>query len=112
MLSVRLGVIRSRLLHLRPLSRLRRGQHGVDDVIRGEAVLEVRRAALAAFEALDELDHRVDEAVLVAELEAGDPPLAAVGMVAVGDMDTLPAALLALVAVVEDLQAVEIVQVP
>src|SRR5262249_14335735 len=54
----------------------------------------------------------MDEAVFVADLQTGDPPVARVGMIAVSDMDRAPAAHAAFVLVIEVLQAMEIVQVP
>src|SRR5688500_8271998 len=92
-----LATFDSGLLHFFPFLRAGGLQHGVGDVIGGEAILEVGCAALAAFKTLDELHHRVHEAVLVAELEAGHPPIPAIRMIAVGDVDALPSALLALV---------------
>jgi hypothetical protein len=50
--------------------------------------------------------------VLVADSEAGHPPLAEIGVVAVGDQDRGPATELALDAVVEPGDAIEVVQVP
>ena len=54
----------------------------------------------------------VDERVLVADLQARNPPVLHIGMVAVGDMQRAPAAQPALVAMVEILQPMQIVQVP
>ena len=61
---------------------------------------------------LEEVGHLVHEGVLVADLEAGHPPVLHVGMVAVGDVDRLPAPEHAGVAVVEVLEPVEVVEVP
>ena len=55
-------------------------------------------------EPFEEIRDLVDEAVLVADGQAGHPPLAHVGMVAVGHVDAAPAAKRAFGAVVEPLQ--------
>ena len=52
----------------------------------------------------------VDEGVLVADAEAGDPPLVHVGHVSVGDVHGAPAAGVGVVAVIEELESVEVVQ--
>ena len=54
----------------------------------------------------------MDEGVLVADLQAGDPPLAHVRMIAVGHVDRAPAADNALVAMVKVIEPVQVVQVP
>src|ERR1051325_1738282 len=54
----------------------------------------------------------MNEGMLVADLQAGNPPVLHVRMVAVGDMDALPSAEPAFVAVIEELQPVQIVQIP
>src|SRR4030095_5968100 len=102
----------SRLRHLLPALGLARREDGIDDVVASEAILEVRTGALAAFEPFDELDDLMHEAVLVAELQAGHPPVAAVGMISVGDVNALPAALGAYILVIENLETMQIVQVP
>ena len=50
--------------------------------------------------------------VLVADAQAGHPPLVHVRHVAVGDMHAAPSARGGLVAVIEELQAVEVMQIP
>ena len=50
--------------------------------------------------------------MLVADLQARHPPVLHVGMVAVGDVNAPPAADVPLVAVVEVLEPVQVVQVP
>ena len=56
----------------------------------------------------------VHEAVFVADLQAGDPPVVHVGVVTagVGDVDAPPAAEDAGIAVLEVAQAVQVVQIP
>ncbi len=68
---------------------------------------------MPAAEVFKEVGDLVDEGVLVADLEAEDPPVLHVGMVAVGDVDRGPAtALVAFVGVREILEPVQVVQVP
>ena len=52
------------------------------------------------------------EGVLVANAEAGDPPLVHVRHVAIGDVHAAPAARVGVVAVIEKLEPVEVVQIP
>ena len=54
----------------------------------------------------------MDECVLVPNLQAGHPPVLHVGMIAVGDMHAAPAPQRPLVAVIEPLHPVQIVQIP
>ena len=61
---------------------------------------------------LEEVGDLVHEGVLVTDRQPRHPPLAHVGMVAVGDVHALPAPHRPRVLVVEDLQPVEVVQVP
>ena len=62
--------------------------------------------------AVDEIGKLVDEGVLVADLQPGHPPVLHVGMIAVGDVHAAPAAHPPFVAVIEVLDAMQIVQVP
>ena len=73
---------------------------------------KVGPAGVPAVERGDEVGHGVHEGVLVADDQAGHPPLAEIGVVAVGDEDRAPAAQRALGAVVEPGEAVEVVQIP
>ena len=52
----------------------------------------------------------MDERVLVADLQAGHPPVLHVRVIAVGDVHAAPSAEAPLVAVIEPLQAVQIVE--
>ena len=54
----------------------------------------------------------MDEGVLVADLQAGHPPVLHIRMIAIGDVDAAPAAQPAFVAMIEILQPVQIVQIP
>ena len=104
--------LKSTLHDLLPSSFACRCKHGVGDIVRRQAVAEARPGHLAGAQPVQEVGHLVDEGVLVADLQAGHPPVLHVGMVAVGDVDRSPAAQRAFVAVVEVLQAVQVVQVP
>ena len=77
-----------------------------------EGVAEGGVARGAAVEAGEEVGDVMDEGVLVADAEAGDPPLVHVGHVAVGDVHAAPAAGVGVVAVIEKLESVEVVQIP
>src|SRR5689334_10676870 len=52
------------------------------------------------------------EGVLVADLQSGHPPALHIWMIAVGDVHVPPAAELSFIAMVEHLQAVQVVQIP
>ncbi len=54
----------------------------------------------------------MDKGVLVADAQAGHPPLVHVRHVAVGDVHAAPAACGRFVAVIEELQTVEVMQIP
>src|SRR5688500_12887365 len=91
------------LLHIDPGATLRRRQDSVGDVIRREAVTERRRARLPGVGRLQKIRELMNEGVLVADQQPGDPPPFHVGMVAVGDVDTAPAADLPFIPVIEPL---------
>ncbi len=74
-----------------------------------EGVSEGGSARFAAVEAGEEVGDLMHEGVLVANAEAGDPPLVHVRHVAVGDVDAAPAARVWVVAVIEKLQPVKVV---
>src|SRR5206468_12526659 len=67
---------------------------------------------LATRKALQEIGHLMDETVLVANLQARYPPLAHIGMVAIGNVNRPPAAYVSFIAMVEIGQAVQVAQVP
>jgi hypothetical protein len=77
-----------------------------------ERFAEGGRHGLVFREAVEKVGDVVDEGMLVTDLQAGDPPVAHVGLVAVGDVDAAPAADDRVVAVIEVAQAVQVVQVP
>src|SRR5688572_4136041 len=84
--------------HGLPLTGLGRFQHRVGDVVGRERVAEGRRCRVTAGETCEEIGGLVDEGMLVADLQAGHPPMAHIGMLAVADVDRAPAAQLAFVA--------------
>ena len=98
--------------HSLPFARLRRFQHSVGDQIGRQPVAERGLGGRTAPERFEKVGELVGERVLVADLQAGHPPPLHVRMIAVGDVDALPAAQLAFIAVIEKLQPVQIVQIP
>src|SRR5690606_9174683 len=70
------------LFHVHPPALARGREHGVHHIVGREAVAEVRTRGLAGVEALEEVRDLMDEAVLVADLQAGHPPVLHVGLVA------------------------------
>jgi hypothetical protein len=67
---------------------------------------------LARSRLFKEVGDLMHERVLVADLQARDPPVVHVGLIAVGDVNGAPAADDRFVAVIEVLQAMQVVQVP
>src|SRR5947209_2028345 len=78
---------------LDPLVRLRRIENRVQHQLRLIRVTEVRPGALTLTDRVQEVGDLMDEAVLVADLQAGDPPLVHVGVLAavVGHVNRAPA---------------------
>ena len=99
-------------LNVLPRAVLGGGEDGVADIGGLERVAEGGVAWLAALEAGKEVGHLMYEGVLVADAQAGNPPLVHVRHVAVGDVHVAPAASGRLVTVVKILEAVEVVQIP
>ena len=87
-------------------------QHRVAHFLCFQRVAERRPGGFAGGESFQKIGHLVHEAMFVADLQAGNPPLRHVGMVAVGDVQRAPAAFPAVVAVIEILEPVKIVQIP
>ena len=87
--------------NLLPLPGSGRFQHCIGYIFRGRAICESGRSRLSLADSLQEVRYLVNEGVLVANLEPGDPPVFHVGMIAVGDVHTLPAAESALIAMIE-----------
>lgn len=99
-------------LHILPLAIVRRGEDGVADAGGFEGVAEGGAARFAAVEAGEEIGDLMDEGVLVADAEAGDPPLVHVRHIAVGDVHAAPTARVGVVAMVKKFESVEVVQIP
>src|SRR5262249_24566206 len=95
-----------------PTAHLGRVEDGVADRLRRQGLAERGAGGLTGGEVLEEVGHVVHEGVLVANLEARHPPVLHVGLVAVGNVDRPPAADDRVVAVVEVLESVQVVQVP
>src|SRR5690606_33775888 len=75
-------------------------------------ITECGRTRFTAFQALEKVGHLVDEGMLVTDPQAGNPPFIHVGLVAVGYVNGPPSPYIGFVAVIEKLQAVQIMQVP
>ena len=67
---------------------------------------------MAVPQGFNEIGRLVNESVLIADLETGYPPVAHIRMIAIGDVDALPAAKVTLIGVVEIFEAMEIMEVP
>src|SRR5690606_6905130 len=77
-----------------------------------QRITECGRTRFTAFQALEKVGHLVDEGMLVTDPQAGNPPFIHVGLVAVGYVNGPPSPYIGFVAVIEKLQAVQIMQVP
>ena len=100
------------LPHILPLTTLGAIQHSVANLLRFQGVAEGGTDRLARGEAFQEVGDLMHEAVLVADRQTRHPPLVHVGVVAVGDVNAAPATQAPLIAVIEVLQAMEVVQIP
>src|SRR5262245_28149573 len=110
--SHRADRIDSTLLHRDPLLVLRGLKYGVEYELRQVRIAEVRLGRLALGDAVEEVGDLMNKRVLVTDLKTRHPPLAHVRVLAVADVDRPPAAKRPLVAVVEPLEPVKVVQVP
>ena len=74
-----------RLFNVNPLACLCRFENGVADILGAEGIAEIGVGffGTGVIETLHKLDGSVDEGVLVAKAESGDPPIAGVGVVAI-----------------------------
>src|SRR5215471_799290 len=100
------------LMNLDPRVILRRFQDRVRHVVRRETFAEGGRRAAAICRRDQEIGRLMNKRMLVADLKPRHPPVAHIRMIAIGDMQAAPSAQLALIAMIEPLQAMEIVQVP
>src|SRR5258708_28005539 len=98
--------------HFFPFLRPGRLEHCVADVLRLQGISEGGAGWLSAGDALEKVGDLVDETVFVTDLQTGNPPFVHIRMVAVGDVDGAPAADAAFIAVLKELESVEIVEVP
>ncbi len=98
--------------HRLPLPGLGRVEYGVADGLRLQGVAERGSGRLAVVQVLEEVGDLMHKRVLIADLEARHPPVLHVRMIAIGDVDRPPAAEWAFVAVIEVLEAVQVVEVP
>ena len=95
-----------------PLPRLGRFQHGIGHVVGRQTIAECRRGLFASAQRLQKIRELVNEGVLVADLQTRHPPVFHVGMIAIRDVHAAPAARLPFIAVIEILNAMQVVQVP
>ena len=87
-------------------------EDGITDLGGFQRVTEGGSAGLAVLDRIEEVGDLVHEGVLVADLQTGHPPLVHVRLIAVGDVDVVPASDERVVAVVEVFEAVQVVEVP
>ena len=95
-----------------PLATLCRSQDGICDVIDSEAIPEGRRCLAPTTKGFEEIGKLMDEGMLIAYLQARHPPPLHVGVVAVADVNALPSAQTPFIAMIEELEAMEIMQIP
>ena len=98
--------------HLFPSSCLCGFQHRIADVLRFEGIAEGGAGRFALGDAFEEIGDLMDERVFVADLQTGHPPFSHVWMISIRDMDRAPAADPAFIFVFEELQAMQVVQIP
>src|SRR5262245_16632751 len=77
-----------------------------------QTVPEGGRCLLAGAECLQKICELVNECVFVSDLQTRDPPAFHIRMIAVGHMDASPASDLPFVPMIEELDSMQIVQVP
>ena len=77
---------------VRPLAGLGAGEYGVADLLRFQGLAKRGACRLARREAGEEVGDLMDEGMFVADLQARNPPVAHIGMVAVGDVNRTPTA--------------------
>ncbi len=100
------------MLHILPLPVFRGIQNGVANVLGFERIAESGRSRLSVDRRLDEVSDLMHESMLVTNLQTRYPPLVHVGMITIGDVDGAPSAQAALILVIEELQAVQIMEIP
>ena len=98
--------------NLLPLPGLCRFQNRVSYIIRSQAIREGGRCLFLLAHCLKKVGHLVNEGVLIADLQPGDPPVLHVGMIAIGDVHALPSTQPPFIAVIEILQPVQVMQIP
>ena len=98
--------------HFFPVLRLSGLQDGVANELSFQGITEGWACRFALGYALQEIGHLMNEAMFVANLQAWHPPLTHVRMVTICHMNCAPTPNAALIAMLEILQTVQIVQVP
>src|ERR1043166_2566843 len=87
-------------------------EDGIADILCFERIPEVGAGAFTFGEGGEEVGDLMNESVFITDLQTRYPPVLHVRMFAIGDVDRAPAAQPAFIAIIEVLQAVEIVQIP
>src|SRR5437763_7727400 len=95
-----------------PASIARRLQHGIGHVVGGKRVTERGSDRRAIAERFEKIGSLMNERMLEPDLCSRHPPVLHVGMVAVGDVNAAPATQAALVAMIEILEPMQVVQMP
>ena len=86
-------------------------EHRVAYLLRFQCIAEGRRARFTLGIRGQEIGHLVDETVLVTDAQTGHPPLIHVGHVGIRHMHRTPASDERIIAVIEVVQSMQIVQV-
>src|SRR5262249_23416178 len=88
-----------------PLTRLRRPQNGIRNIIRRQALSECRRCLFVGSECLQEIGELVNECMFISNLQARHPPTLHIRMIAIGHMNPSPAAHQSFVTMIEVLNS-------
>src|ERR1700722_776849 len=95
-----------------PLFCLRGFQDGICHVLGGQAIAECWSRGTVAVERKNKIRDLVNERMFVPNLEAWNPPVLHVWMIAIGNVNALPAAQLALIAIVKVIEPVQVMEIP
>src|SRR5579863_990940 len=95
-----------------PSSGFRGAENGICHILGCQGVPERRLRALTFAERDQEIRELMNEGVLVADLQSRHPPALHIGMIAIRHMNASPAAQARFIAMIEELDAMQIMQVP
>ncbi len=87
-------------------------QDGICNAIRRQSIAERWRGLFAFADSFQKISELVDEGVLVADLQPRNPPALHIWMIAVGHVDAAPTARPTFIAMIEILNAMQVVQIP